>query len=554
VGSSNLAVDANIGKRATMTDASGTTTYSYDHMDRLTSKATPEGTLRYTYDAAGNLASIASSNANGASMSFAYDGQNRLQTVVDSHLGTTTYTYDGASNVATVTYPNSVAGTYMYDKLNRVTGLGYSNQSSSYVYGRDNAGRLTSASEPNGRAMTWSFDGINRLTGEIISSDPNSQNNGSVGYDLDPVGNRLSETSSLTGVPSGSWNYNADDEQSSETYDQNGNVTAEGGKTFSYDSQNELVSMNGTAVQIVYDGDGNRVSKTVTIPGSGTTTTYYLVDDLNPTGLPQVMDELTNGAVTRTYTYGLQRISEDQLINNTWTPSFYSYDGMGSVRQLTNMAGAVTDTYEYDAFGNLLNSTGTTPNVYMYRGEAYDSDLGLYYLRARWMNPLTGRFMSRDPEDGKLIDPLSFHKYLYADGDPVNVVDPKGQEALAEYEEGSIGTYDELESAAGKYGRKGLENHHLIPQSLNCLFDVTAGKMLAIAILPGAHDFYDQEWNDWWGELFGYQTGRSCADQLVTLQEVFAQAYQIYAKEPDILAAVAAWEATVAAQEADGDL
>jgi ethanolamine utilization protein EutA (predicted chaperonin) len=58
-------------------------------------------------------------------------------------------------------------------------------------------------------------------------------------------------------VPSGSWNYNADDELSDETYDQDGNVTAADGKTFSYDSQNELVSMNGGAVQMVYDGDGS---------------------------------------------------------------------------------------------------------------------------------------------------------------------------------------------------------------------------------------------------------------------------------------------------------
>jgi YD repeat-containing protein len=100
------------GKRHTMTDASGTTTYNYDGMDRLTSKQTPEGTLSYTYDAAGNLASIASSNASGASMSYAYDSLNRLSSVVDSRLGTTTYTYDGASNLGTVTYPNGVKAQY----------------------------------------------------------------------------------------------------------------------------------------------------------------------------------------------------------------------------------------------------------------------------------------------------------------------------------------------------------------------------------------------------------------------------------------------------------
>ena len=68
-----------------------------------------------------------------------------------------------------------------------------------------------------------------------------------------------------------------------------------------------------------------------------------------------------------------------------------------------------------------------------YRGEQYDSDLGLYYLRARYYNPATGRFLSRDPEDGKTIDPKTLHKYLYANGDPVNRIDPKGKDGFDEY-------------------------------------------------------------------------------------------------------------------------
>jgi RHS repeat-associated protein len=69
-----------------------------------------------------------------------------------------------------------------------------------------------------------------------------------------------------------------------------------------------------------------------------------------------------------------------------------------------------------------------------YRGEQYDSDLGLYYLRARYYNPATGRFMSRDPEDGKAKDPASLHKYLYANGDPVNAADPAGRAAIMQYQ------------------------------------------------------------------------------------------------------------------------
>ena len=154
---------------------------------------------------------------------------------------------------------------------------------------------------------------------------------------------------------------------------------------------------------------------------------------MNPTGYPQVLDELTGGTVTRTYTYGLQRISQEQVIDNTWTTSFYGYDGGGNVRQLTNATGALTDSYEYDAFGNEVNHTGTTPNNYLYRGEQYDQDLGLYYLRARYYNPATGRFLSRDPFDGYVVIPKTLHKYLYVGSDPVNALDPTGREELVQY-------------------------------------------------------------------------------------------------------------------------
>jgi RHS repeat-associated protein len=205
---------------------------------------------------------------------------------------------------------------------------------------------------------------------------------------------------------------------------------SEGTLNFTYDSENHLMSMtNGsTSATIVYDGDGNRIAKT-----AGGVTTTYLVDDLNTTGYPQVFDELTGAAVTRTYAYGLQRIDQNQQISGTWTPSFYGYDGGGNVRQLISMAGAVTDSYEYDAFGNALVASGSTPNEFLYRGEQYDSDLGLYYLRARYYNPQTGRFVSRDPFDGFIRYPETLHKYLYTGGDPVNGMDPSGRLDLVTY-------------------------------------------------------------------------------------------------------------------------
>jgi RHS repeat-associated protein len=423
------------GKYATSAVGSHTTTYSYDSLDRLTTKATPAGTLSYTYYPAGQVESINSSNANGASVSYTYDDLNRLSTVVDNRLpgnNTTSYTYDPSSNVATVAYPNGLTSSFTYDTLNRLTAMTTAANAtpvSSYNYQLGPTGNRTSATEGTGRTLNWNYDNIYRLANETIANDP-SQNNGSVSYGLDPVGNRLSENSSLPGISSGSWGYNADDEVSSETYDANGNTIAAGGNSYTYDSQNHMLSAtgNGKVITMIYDAFGNRVAKTV----NGVTTKYLVEDDVNPTGLPQVMEETVGGAVQRVYTYGLQRISENQIIENQWIPSFYVYDGAGSVRQLTNSAGAVTDEYEYDAYGNSFTKSGATPNNYLYRGEQFDSDLSLYYLRARYYNPNTGRFMSRDPYDGNTILPISLHKYLYASGNPVNRIDPRGLEDSVE--------------------------------------------------------------------------------------------------------------------------
>jgi RHS repeat-associated protein len=95
-------------------------------------------------------------------------------------------------------------------------------------------------------------------------------------------------------------------------------------------------------------------------------------------------------------------------------------------------------TYDYDAWGNTVNQTGSTPNVYRYRGEQYDPDLNLYYLRARYFSPLTGRFLTRDPVTrcgciGCRMDPSRLHRYLYADANPVNRLDPWGLTTAAEY-------------------------------------------------------------------------------------------------------------------------
>jgi RHS repeat-associated protein len=147
-----------------------------------------------------------------------------------------------------------------------------------------------------------------------------------------------------------------------------------------------------------------------------------------------VLDELQSNAVTRTYAYGLELVSETQLSANLtppaspWITSYYGYDGHGSVRYLTDSTGAVTDTYDYDGFGNLIHSTGTTPNLYLFAGEQFDPDLGLYYNRARYLDVKAGRFWGMDAYEGKADSPSSLHKYLYVDGDPVQLWDRSGND------------------------------------------------------------------------------------------------------------------------------
>ncbi len=108
------------GKRQTMTDPSGTTTYSYSpQTDRLVSKQTPFGSIAYTYDAAGDVTQIASSNASGSAVAYQYDKLNRLSTVTVPGQSPTNYSYDAMGNLAGYTYPNGVTTALQYDPLNR---------------------------------------------------------------------------------------------------------------------------------------------------------------------------------------------------------------------------------------------------------------------------------------------------------------------------------------------------------------------------------------------------------------------------------------------------
>jgi RHS repeat-associated protein len=136
-----------------------------------------------------------------------------------------------------------------------------------------------------------------------------------------------------------------------------------------------------------------------------------------------------NRSLKCSYVYGLERISQSR--NDS--VHYYIADGQGSIRALTDVNGNITDTYYYTAFGEELAKTGTTENEFRYTGEQWDPNAGFYYLRARWMDPSTGRFVSVDPYAGDPQAPVSLHRYLYGNNSPINCKDPTGKVTMAEH-------------------------------------------------------------------------------------------------------------------------
>jgi len=195
-------------------------------------------------------------------------------------------------------------------------------------------------------------------------------------------------------------------------YDSRGNrtsVTLPTGATttLAYDQANRLTGY-GSSATYGYNGDGLRMSKTV----SGTTTPFTW----DPSGsLPLLLSDGSSS-----YVYGLGGSPVEQ-ISSSGTVTYLHQDQLGSTRLLTDSTGTVTGTYTFDSFGNITASTGSPTTLLLYAGQYRDAESGLSYLRARYYDPSTAQFLTRDPLAAKTHSP-----YGYGGDDPVNATDPSG--------------------------------------------------------------------------------------------------------------------------------
>jgi RHS repeat-associated protein len=411
------------GRRATMQDGFGQTLYGYDPATgRLLSVTNPVGSLAYGYDPSGRLLSITSGR--GTTATYTFDDAGRLATAAGSAAtGTVSFGYDAAGNQSSVAFPNGVTTSYGFDNRNRlstVTSQRAGTGIASYAYGYDNAGRRTSANEHRGRDLTWTYDTIGRLTQEVITSTLGDA--GTVGYGFDAVGNRLTRSSSVPGVATRADSFTVDDRLASDGYDANGNTVRSSQGNDAYTTEDRIRSRNrpdGTVVSIAYDGDGVKVAETV-----GGVTTWFLVDQQNPTGYSQTIEEIMNGAVVRSYLWGQALAPLAQT--GAEGVRYFGTDGHGSVRYLTDALGTVTDSIDYDAYGIEVARTGSTDFRNRYSGYEIIPSLGIHYLRARMYNANAGRFMVADKWPGTPYSPQSNASYGYIQNSPLNGIDPSG--------------------------------------------------------------------------------------------------------------------------------
>lgn len=433
------------GLRQTSVDSRGTTNYVYDNRDRLISVTQPNGqAVSYTYDTIGNRLSLTSP---AGTIGYAYDAANQLSSVTDPSNNISTYAYDNAGLRTQLNLPNGVTTNYSYNNLNRLTGIAQTKSGTtlaSYAYALDPAGNRLGVTEADGSSMQWSYDDAYRLLNEMRRDSSNAVTY-YAGYAYDPVGNRLSQT--VNGVAT-NYTYNNLDQlltagAAQYQYDGRGNLAQITDGTnithYAYDAADRLTGAtlpNSTSIAYTYDADGRRVKQ-----AAGSQVTNYLWDETSPYG--DVVLE-TNGSGSTLVSYvlgGTELLSQDR----GGTTSYYLHDGQGSVRDLTNAAGNITDTYAYTAFGELYSQTGSTINYYLYTGQQFDSLTGLYSLRARYYDPFIGRFLSKDKIDVSIHNPIDLSRYTYTANNPITALDPTGLQAMIEYRQ--VNTNAENETA-----------------------------------------------------------------------------------------------------------
>ncbi len=413
------------------------TSYTYDARGRVQSFASQAGSLQVTRDAAGNVTRrqysdgldllttfdlnnqptggtgvvlsydvngrIASSNglvinrdvvgriasidyAPGKTVTYAYNARGLLASVSDWAGGSVTFTYDAAARVTSIARANGVTTQINYDANSRIGTITEANGATtlaSIALQRDVLGRVTSADRtqpqepaPALGALAQSFDAAAQLAGA--------------------------------------------------SYDGLGRITQDAQRTYGWDLASRLTSFTspGASAFFGYDAFGMRTSR---LPAGGSTEGHVLNYAL---GLPAIAIVTSAGVDQRYYIHrpdGSLLYAIDAAGN---AHHYYHFDEVGSTVLLTGDGGTVTDSYGITPYGETVTAMGSTPNPFTWLGRwgvMQEGSTGLYYMRARYYDSMSARFLSRDPI--RQLGPREINPYQYASGDPLSRIDPSGLKA-----------------------------------------------------------------------------------------------------------------------------
>ncbi|QDD82359.1 Wall-associated protein precursor [Bacillus cereus] len=298
----------------------------------------------------------------------------------------------------------------MYLSLNFNTkfkheGAGGKVTETNFVY--DPINQLLNEALPNGTTKSYTYDGFgNRTSVKVVEN----------GKETKSIAATFNEGNQLVKFGNESL-----------TYDANGNRTSDGKYKYTWNEDDQLVSItkqgeSNAFATYKYDEDNRRIEKSV----NGQVTRYfYDGDSINP-----LYETDGSGTVLRQYVYStsgtrLAMKSKGQTL-------YYHYNPRGDVVAMTDQNREVVATYEYDSWGNVLKSEVkgiAADNPFGYAGYMYDKEIGMYYLIARYYNPDHGVFLSVDPDPGDEDDPVTMNGYTYADNNPAMMTDPDGHAA-----------------------------------------------------------------------------------------------------------------------------
>jgi RHS repeat-associated protein len=406
------------GNLVSAADATGTTSLEYNEANRFTRIAYSNGrSLQYTYNADGQRTSLITQD--GYQTNYSYDAFGRLKSLTDgAGQNIISYDYDAVGRLVKEVNGNGTSSIYTYDSYNQLTSLIHYKSdnaiNSSFVYAYNNLGQRISMVIEAG-TFFYDYDEIGQLI-SIITPD-----NQTIQYKYDQGGNRTTITKNGTDIAYVSNNLDEYTTVGNDiyTYDRDGNLISRNsnGQTsiYSYDAENRLirvVSPTDTR-EYQYDALDNRVA--TTLNGQRT---EYLVD---PTGLSDIVGEYNSSGLVAHYEYGAGLVRRDNGIVN-----YYDADGTGSTIGLTSADGAYVNRYSYLPFGEIIEKVEGIANPFKYGGQfgVVDEGNGLNFMRARFYDPVLGRFTSKDPIE---LVGGDTNFYRYVGNDPVSYVDPTGE-------------------------------------------------------------------------------------------------------------------------------